>query len=301
MENIQQLISGYLDDELTADEAGNLAVAVESDSDALDRLVLVSFVHSQLLDWMGQSQIADGAAFGAARVAGVSARTTTWLGGVSDLVESDSYLDDAAWPIAGPTAKRSRLWSLSVLAAMLLVAVGLSIIVYVSTSGPSVVAQLTSATNSQWGKSRGPIPVGSLLHDQQELALEKGSALITFVSGTQLLLEAPVSIRLTGRNEIHLGVGRIAAKVPTQAHGFAVSSSLARFVDLGTAFTLTLDAVKSFQLHVFEGLVELQLDERFGEAAHQPLRVAEVRTVTFDVTTGKITAPPFEEGKQMPF
>jgi ferric-dicitrate binding protein FerR (iron transport regulator) len=187
------------------------------------------------------------------------------------------------------------------LAAALAIAASLAVVAYVVALRPAVVAQLTSATDTRWGAAQADIPVGSLLKDRQELALEKGAALITFVSGTQLLLEAPASIRLDGPNEIRLLGGRIAAKVPTQARGFSVHSSLAKFVDLGTQFTLRLDADKSFQLHVFEGLVELQLDPRFGEEAHQPLRVAEVRTVAFDITTGEITAPQFEEGKQMPF
>jgi hypothetical protein len=74
-----------------------------------------------------------------------------------------------------------------------------------------------------------------------------------------------------------------------------------RFVDLGTAFTLNLVADELFTLHVFEGLVELQLDERFGAAVHQPLRVAEVRAVSFDIKSGDVKVVEFQEGKQMPF
>lgn len=47
--------------------------------------------------------------------------------------------------------------------------------------------------------------------------------------------------------------------------------------------------------------MELQLDERFGAAVHQPLRIAEVRAVTFDVESGDVAPLDFEEGKQMPF
>ena len=82
---------------------------------------------------------------------------------------------------------------------------------------------------------------------------------------------------------------------------FTVTSSLARFVDLGTAFTLKLDAEDAFELHVFEGLVELQLDKRFGEGVHQPVRVAEVCAVSFDVEAGDVSPLKFEEGKKMPF
>jgi ferric-dicitrate binding protein FerR (iron transport regulator) len=217
-----------------------------------------------------------------------------------DEIQRDARLDYST-PVADTITVRPRRGSLSALAAVLLIAASVVGVTYMLTSRTSVVAQLTSANGCEWGGSQVAIPVGSLLVDQQDLVLNKGSALVTFVSGTQILLEAPASCRLAGTNKLHLNRGRIAAKVPTQSRGFSVTSSLAQFVDLGTAFTLSLDADTSFQLHVFEGLVELQLDERFGVAAHQPLRVAEVRTVTFDVRSGEITAPPFEAGKKMPF
>jgi hypothetical protein len=72
-------------------------------------------------------------------------------------------------------------------------------------------------------------------------------------------------------------------------------------VDLGTAFTLSLKSEKSFELYVFEGLVELQLDERFGAAAHQPVRVAQVHALSFDVSSGDVAPMKFAQGTSMPF
>ena len=141
----------------------------------------------------------------------------------------------------------------------------------------------------------------ALLHKGQNLVLAKGSAVITFASGAKVYLEGPTSLRLSSVNELELISGQIAAKVPHQAVGFAVTSSLGRIVDLGTAFTLSLEAEKSFELHVFEGLVELQLDERFGPAAHLPVRVAQIHALSFDVKSGDITPMEFKQGKSMPF
>jgi ferric-dicitrate binding protein FerR (iron transport regulator) len=114
-------------------------------------------------------------------------------------------------------------------------------------------------------------------------------------------LEGPTSFRLSSANELQLQSGRIAAKVPRQAVGFTVTNSLGRIVDLGTAFTLSLKAEKSFELYVFEGLVELQLDERFGAAAHQPVRVAQIHALSFDVNSGDISPIEFKPGTSMPF
>jgi ferric-dicitrate binding protein FerR (iron transport regulator) len=268
MDRTQLLVSEYLDDELTSDEREQLATTLETDGVAVDRLVLHSFIHAQLLDWMTTPNELPAAA-------------------------------PAPRLYRGPSRIGRR--SFGLIAATLLLAAGVFWLAYLFAWRPVIVGQLTHAAGCRWASTQPALSVGALLRDGQDLELLKGTALVTLVSGAQLQLEGPTSVRLASAMEAHLRQGRIAAKVPTTARGFTVTSSLARFVDLGTAFMLSLEADKSFVLHVFEGLVELQLDERFGKAAHQPLRVAEVRAVTFDAASGEITAPQFEEGKQMPF
>jgi ferric-dicitrate binding protein FerR (iron transport regulator) len=120
-------------------------------------------------------------------------------------------------------------------------------------------------------------------------------------SGAQILLEGPVSVRLDSTDAAHLFSGRIATKVPTHAIGFVVTSPLARFVDLGTAFTLKMDPEEAFEIYVFEGLVKVEVDERFGEVVAQPLRVAEVHAIQFDVKKANFAKLPFNQGEQMPF
>jgi hypothetical protein len=278
MDNIQLWINGYLDDELTDHEREQLARALETDPMALDELVFDSFIHSQLLDWMDRQGVQDRVT-SVENAAGESGRRRDARAGqLGDRMVSRLSPASAAFRDEN-ISKRSRRWSPAILAASLLVAASASIAAYIFATRPVIVAQLTQATQSQWGEPHATITVGSLLEDGQELKLDKGSALITLSSGAQLLLEAPTALRLDSAMQVHLHHGRIAARVPTTARGVTVTSSLARFVDLGTAFTLKLADKESFELHVFEGLVELQLDERFGDAVHQPLRVAEVRAV----------------------
>jgi hypothetical protein len=64
---------------------------------------------------------------------------------------------------------------------------------------------------------------------------------------------------------------------------------------------LKLEPEKSFELHVFDGLVDVLLDKRFGKAAQHPAHISELRAVAFNVESGDITLLHFQEGKQMPF
>jgi len=311
MDNLNLLISGYLDDELTDDERERLATLLPADAESLDRFAYASFIHYQLLDWMGRQWVRDGATSAAGGWGEVCDAPDTYASGASLSLCPRPPTDTEVgtpnqWPVATardrrPTGRRSRFWSVGALAASLLIAASLSLLAYRIASRPVIVGQLTNVTGSRWAGSRSDLTVGTLLQEGQELALVEGTALITFVSGAQLFVEAPATLRLDSAKEVQLESGRIAAKVPIPARGFTVTSSLARFVDLGTGFTLKLDAEKSFELHVFEGLVELQLDQRFGDAAERPLRVAEVRAVSFEVESGDVAPLHFEEGKKMPF
>ncbi len=280
MESTQQLISGYIDGELTDNEAAQLATSLQTDSVALDRFVFSNFIHSQLLDWMNEPLARDDA--------------------VADAAVGRSPFSE--FPRSTRLSRfRRHLRTWAALAAVLLVAASIGTAVYVIKSRPVYVGTLTDSTNCRWSAESAKPAVGSFLEDGRELELLTGRAVITFASGAKLLLEAPASVRLDSQSEVHLEAGRIAAKVPIQAIGFTVNSTLARFVDRGTAFALNLNAEESFQLHVFEGMVEVRLDPRFGEPAKRPASIAEVRAIKFDIKSGDLEFMEFEEGKQMPF
>src|SRR2546421_9741801 len=54
MDNIQLLISRYIDGELADEEIAELAAALQIDAASIDQLVFTSFIHAQLSNWMDQ-------------------------------------------------------------------------------------------------------------------------------------------------------------------------------------------------------------------------------------------------------
>ena len=59
MDNIRHLISGYLDNELSAAEAERLATSLQTDQSFLDEFILDSVIHSQMLDLMDEKRLQD--------------------------------------------------------------------------------------------------------------------------------------------------------------------------------------------------------------------------------------------------
>jgi hypothetical protein len=298
MNETRLLISRYLDGELNDEEVAALASVLESDAAEINVLVFTSFLHAQLLDWMDQDSEQGRVATAINQANELQLTTESGQANSSSVNPADAL---------GPseervfTDKRRRPFSFNFVAAAVMIAASIFTVAYVVGSRPIIVGQLTDTANCQWSTAPAGIQTGTLLQADQALTLQQGTAVITFASGAKLYMEGPASLEIDSPQLVRLISGRVAAKVPRQAVGFTVDTSLAKIVDLGTAFTLSLDAEKAFKLEVFEGLVEVQLNKRFGKPAQQPARVAAVHAVQFDIKSGDAAPVPFVEGKKMPF
>src|SRR5690606_24227319 len=89
----------------------------------------------------------------------------------------------------------------------------------------------------------------------EPLVLESGLAEVRFHSGAKIVVEGPASIKLAN-NKAFLSEGRIAAKVPKAARGFAINTPEVNVVDLGTEFAVSVRDFKTL-VRVYEGEVEL--------------------------------------------
>ncbi|MGD9633730.1 MAG: hypothetical protein AB7G28_20320 [Pirellulales bacterium] len=285
MQDISRLISDYLDGELDADGAARLTELLRQDPTVVDQLVTDSFVHSQLLDWMNVRQLRDellADAFSDAEL---------------DRCTLEAELAEEAEQLARTQSRRRWTMWLAGLAATLLIATSLLTAGYFA-SRPAIVAQLTQDHGCQWEAGANQLAVGSLLHAGQLLKLKSGRAMLTFASGAQLVLEGPTTAQLVSSSKVSLHAGRVGAQVPTQAIGFTVATPIAEFVDLGTEFTLALEADNSSTLQVFDGLVELRLPAHEARGPER-LRISEGSAVRFEAASFDISSIPYDEEQRI--
>jgi ferric-dicitrate binding protein FerR (iron transport regulator) len=299
MGSISELISQYLDDDLDDRAFDHLSELLRDNVSATDDLVLSSYIHSQLIDLMGRRRVQGSVA------------------GESLIDEEDGYRAARSAPaLAGraaaglplhttskyPKAKSAarRWWSRHPigLAAAVMVAVSMLALGFWSLSRP-FVAQLSRSVGCRWEGPDGDLPIGTLLRAGQELNLSEGRAEVTFASGAKVILEGPSRLRLDSAGAAELSSGRIATNVPTQSIGFTITTPLARFVDLGTEFGLRMNPTKGFELHVFDGLVELQFIGREGEVVPKPLRISEVFAIRYNAETGEIASQLCDQSERM--
>lgn len=132
----------------------------------------------------------------------------------------------------------------------------------------SPVAKVTGSRNCRWRQAEAtsePLGFGSPLFAGQQLRLIEGLAEITFESGAQVILEAPVMFRVQDANATALHEGRLAASVPDGSEGFCVYMNGITLVDHGSEFGVMTDRQGNAEVHIFDGALEGKFSAENGE------------------------------------
>ncbi len=115
------------------------------------------------------------------------------------------------------------------------------------------------------------------LHDQitsGPLHLLEGRAQITFHSGAVVEVTGPALLDLESPYRTRLEDGEATIFVPTEAQGFIIDTPTSLIRDHGTRFSVDVDAGRSTQVHVVEGLVEVS---NFGDGEIRETRWLETQ------------------------
>lgn len=130
------------------------------------------------------------------------------------------------------------------------------------------VATLTRSTDCVWGSTSPPEFSGQrLLTD--DLVLEQGVAEFRFDSGVRLVIEGPTKIKLETACCAKLDYGKMVLHGYEASPEFALVTPLLTFHDIGTEYGARIEKDGEVDLHVFEGAVRVdpnQKNEQFAES-----------------------------------
>jgi len=196
-----------------------------------------------------------------------------------------------------PRGVAPRAWLLIAgAAAIILCAVAASLLLRSAPARrkpPEFLARLTRATDCVWEGPIHPKPGDRLAAGA--LGLREGVAEVTFASGVNLLIEAPANLKLVDAASSALSAGRIVARVPPAAVGFAVDTPKARIVDMGTEFGVSVEPGRETVVQVFTGSVVAEL-KKPAPSSEKSRRLAAGETVRIDasgaVELQKVTFSP---------
>lgn len=177
----------------------------------------------------------------------------------------------ASQPRARPQARRIQPLAGGVVAAVLLLVIGLlwsqndagtSTTPKTQPAQATSVASLTAQHDARWattGANKAVPTVGDKLMPGQTLILLHGSAELTTARGARIILESPCTVELIANdNALHLHHGKLVARVDTElAKGLLVRTDHMSVIDLGTMFGVDATRSDETEAHVFIGEIEV--------------------------------------------
>ncbi len=122
---------------------------------------------------------------------------------------------------------------------------------------PDPIAQLTDAVDARWENFNTPRKPGAKLW-AGPLFLREGFARIELNSGVSILVQAPAEFNLEDTGHVMLTSGVLTCKVSTQGRGFVLRTPKATVVDYGTEFGVAVGKGGQTDTHVFKGKVEMR-------------------------------------------
>ena len=243
----------------------------------VESFVAYSYIHSQLMDWIGPEPTR-----------------------VSEILAAEALAAPAAANAHARTVTKTRPMTGRVL-ALAIVFMGVLAGGYMFFDRIETVASVSGTRNVHWVKNSVARKVGSLLSTGDEVAIEDGVLHIVFAHGGQVAVQGPARFRIESDKAGRLLTGRLCAFTPEHAVGFTIHSARLAAVDLGTEFYLEHQPDDFCLLEVFDGLVEVQLDGRSGKvSSDEKLQIPEGRAIRYDSGTGKFTSIEYDKTKRLP-
>jgi hypothetical protein len=206
---------------------------------------------------------------------------------------------DAPASTSAAKAKLFRYAAAIGIAASLLVVAGF--LLRVNSPPSDFSARIVQMVDCDWGEGSWSTAQSSLLEAGDEIRLERGVMTLEFGSGAEVVLEAPIQLRIIDRNRCALNVGKLLAYVPQRGYGFTVAIPHGEVKDLSTSFGVIVEVNGDSETHVFQGRVRVRGDFRAaGETVHEwELRANEA--VKLAPSTKSITRLPANKASFVEF
>jgi len=260
VDDITLTITRYLDGQLTSDETAAFADHLREDSGARRLLITLAEQSRQLAEPLHDRLTGDQRSGGRLQGSGFRVQVINAERGTQNAERNRP---------ASVLVPRSafRVPTFIALAAAIALAVTAWFLFTPSPESPAPVpvatpsvATLTNTHNAEFANTAAPMNLGGSL-PAGPIQLTSGTAQVMFASTAVVDLTGPCEFEITGPNRGRLTAGRLQAYVRPEAHGFTVDlPDGSRVVDLGTAFTLSLNDVDGAELRVNEGRVRLEFD-----------------------------------------
>jgi hypothetical protein len=290
---LDHLLSRYLDGSVNADELAQLESCLLTDEKFAEHFSRWCLLHRQISELLAESalhEIMDQFVKGSPALP----KALTQFGSAAhkppETPTTMAFSGQRRKQYAGPgTRWFSRRWFVLGAAAAAVIMIAAWAIQQRSNSrlnDTDVVATLTQLVDGVWEPYATGLHPGQLLGTGSRIALHSGMAKVTFECGAEVVLQGPCDFVAESQMIGFLKAGKITANVPHRAFSFAIRSPDVDFVDLGTAFGVSVGSNGRTQLHVFEGEVLCSQAKKETAERNEVIHVTADKAVEFDSPGG---------------
>ncbi len=272
-QEIRDLLDAYCDDLIDDDRLRKLESYLLADEDARRAFVTYFQLHTELRFVLRAHRAVDSV--------------------LQSIDDPPTYQEHAPW----------RRWGVAIAAVLL---VGFGALTWSRTAKqaatpPSVtvrprpevkiangLAMVVKLDGVQWEPSDVAPPIEGNLLAAGRLRIKSGRAILSMLTGVELIVEGPADLELIAHDEVLCHQGKLRARVPEEAEGFVVTGPGSAVVDLGTEFGLNIHTDGSTLGKVFKGKVQAVLTSATGAYRRSRLIRDGGDAFEMDALTGRI-------------
>jgi hypothetical protein len=213
-------------------------------------------------------------------------------------LQRDSALEQAVMAGIGGSRRRLPWRRLTAAAVVLLSCLGLTTVALQErqrTVASQPLATLHYVRGVRWPEHLVRPPADGARLVPGGIDLLAGVAEIAIDNGVVLVLEGPARIELSSAMQARLHHGRLSTNVPGSARGFTIATDAMRVIDLGTEVGIDLAHDGQAHVQVYDGAVELALDDAAIARAQARMVAGEARH--FDPASGTLHDATFAAGR----
>jgi hypothetical protein len=129
----------------------------------------------------------------------------------------------------------------------------------------------------------------SRMESNHEYALTTGMIEVQFPTGASVIIEAPAVFSIASDTRLLMHTGQCSVHAPDGAEGFRVETPLAKIVDLGTRFSVSVDEAGGTDVQVVEGIAEVFARNGSDQLDSQPVRLTERQALGYSDSGGIIS------------
>lgn len=152
---------------------------------------------------------------------------------------------------------------------------------------PMELASVLSIEGIEWSDPDGDRVVKAGAVTAGRLRFQGGTLQLQFASGVVLTMEGTVDVEILASDRVFCHRGKLRARVPPGAEGFAILAPGYEVVDLGTEFALNQEPGKQGEVMVLEGEAAVSILDSQGRTRRSAL-VQGPRTVAVDPQNARI-------------